>query len=283
MLTLGIGVAAALLWGVHDLCVRRLSREVDVPAAMLVVLLVGAACLLPLILLSGDVGVPAGRGLALTVLAGALFATATGCLWRAFGSGPVRVVAPITAAYPVASLSLAVVAGEPVGALAWAAVAVVVAGVAIVASSEGERDEAYSLRAAVAWSVATAVAFALTFALGQRIMAEQAAVPTLLVTRLAAAGVVVAVMLATGGPRWPGRGALPMLAAMGALDAGALGLVLWAGRFDDASYATVTASLFGVVTILLAATFLGERLLARQWLGVGVAFAAIAALGATVE
>ena len=283
MLTLGIGIAAALLWGVHDLCVRRLSREVDVPAGMLVVLLVGAACLVPATLLTGDAASLGGRGLALTALAGVLFATATGCLWRAFGSGPVRVVAPITAAYPVASLGLAAAGGEPVDAFAWAAVAVVIAGVAIVAAGEGERDEPYSLRAAVAWSVATAVAFAVTFALGQAIVAGQAAMPTLLVTRLAAAGAVVAFMLATGGPRMPERGALPMLAAMGALDAGALGLVLWAGRFDDASYATVTASLFGVVTILLAATFLGERLLARQWLGVGIAFAAIAALGVTVE
>ena len=283
MLTLGIGIAAALLWGVHDLCVRRLSREVDVPAGMLVVLLVGAACLVPPTLLAGDAASLGGRGLALTALAGVLFATATGCLWRAFGSGPVRVVAPITAAYPVVSLGLAVAGGEPVDAFAWAAVAAVIAGVAIVAAGEGERDERYSLRAAVAWSVATAVAFAVTFALGQAIVADQAAMPTLLVTRLAAAGAVLAFMLVAGGPRLPARGALPMLAAMGALDAAALGLVLWAGRFDDASYATVTASLFGVVTILLAATFLGERLLARQWLGVGVVFAAIAALGTTVE
>ena len=37
----------------------------------------------------------------------------------------------------------------------------------------------------------------------------------------------------------------------------------------------MTASLFGVVTIVLARLFLAEAMSARQWLGVGVAFAAI--------
>ncbi len=299
LIALAIGLVVAVLWGFHDLIVRMQSAGSDVYAAMLVVLLSGAVCLLPLALVgdgavggaavgtagdtAGDTAWPGGRALALTVAAGIMLAIATRCLWGAFGAGPVRIVSPITTSYPVFSLALAAAAGTSVPPLAWLATLVVIAGVATVASGEVERDVAYSLPRAVAWALGAALAYALTFALGQAVMAEEAALPTLLVSRLAAAGVVLAVMLGSGGLRWPARATLPVLCAAGALDALALGLVFWAGRFEHASFATVTASLFGVVTILLAAAFLKERLTARQWVGVGIVFAAIALLGSVVE
>jgi drug/metabolite transporter (DMT)-like permease len=68
---------------------------------------------------------------------------------------------------------------------------------------------------------------------------------------------------------------------MGMLDTVALAVVLFAGRLPGGLYATVTASLFGVVTILLAWAFLKERLLPLQWIGVGVTFAAVGLLSAT--
>lgn len=284
MTALALGIAVAVLWGFHDLIIRILSAGADVLACMLVVLLAGSICLLPLAFAGEAVPAwPGARSLALMALAGALLAVATRCLWGAFGAGPVRIVSPITAAYPVFSLAFAVVGGETVPALAWLATLGVIAGVGVVASGEADHDGPWSLHAAVAWSVGGALGYAATFALGQRIMATEAALPTLLIVRLAAAGVVALVMLGGGGLRWPARRSLPVLLAAGALDAVSLGLVFWAGRFDNASFATVTASLFGVVTILLAAVFLRERLTAWQWVGVGIVFAAVAVLGTLVK
>lgn len=265
------------------MCVRRLSRELDVAASMAVVLVVGSLCLLPPMLFSSEALHTDVRLLTSTAVCGLLFAAATYALWRAYGSGPVRVVAPITAAYPVVSLGLAAAGGETVSALAWGAVLVVILGVAIVASVEADRPDDYDLRTTVGWSSACAVAFALTFALGQSVMSEQAVLPTLLITRLGALVGIVVFMMVTAGLRLPPRSALPLLALMGVLDVAALGLVFFAGRFPSASYATVTASLYGVVTILLAGFFLKERLLARQWVGVAVTFAAIGVLGSIVE
>jgi len=283
VLTLGIGVSAALLWGVHDLCVRRLSRELDVAASMAVVLIVGSLCLLPPMFFLNEALHTDLRLLMSTAVCGLLFAAATYALWRAYGSGPVRMVAPITAGYPIVSLGLAAAGGETVSAVAWGAVMVVILGVAIVASVEADRQDNYNLRTTAGWSGACAVAFALTFALGQSVMSEQAALPTLLITRLAALAVIVFFLVATAGLRLPPRDALPLLALMGVLDVAALGLVFFAGRFPNASYATVTASLYGVVTILLAGFLLEERLSARQWFGVAVTFAAIGVLGSVVQ
>jgi drug/metabolite transporter (DMT)-like permease len=65
---------------------------------------------------------------------------------------------------------------------------------------------------------------------------------------------------------------------MGVLDAIALSAVTASGRLPQAEYASVSSSLFGVGTILLASYFLKEQLTALQWAGVATVFAGIAAL-----
>ena len=78
--------------------------------------------------------------------------------------------------------------------------------------------------------------------------------------------------------RPPGR-QVWLLALMGTFDAVALGLVTAAGALPRAEYASVTSSLFGVLTVLLAAWFLREKVRLVQWLGIGAVFSGIAALG----
>ena len=59
----------------------------------------------------------------------------------------------------------------------------------------------------------------------------------------------------------------------------ALGLVTAAGSLPRAEYASVTSSLFGVLTVLLAAWILHERVRGVQWLGIAAVFSGIAGLG----
>ncbi|MGB3249021.1 EamA family transporter [Tabrizicola sp.] len=73
-------------------------------------------------------------------------------------------------------------------------------------------------------------------------------------------------------PVRPQRGQTWLLALMGGFDAVALGLVTAAGALPRAEYASVTSSLFGVLTVLLAAWFLRERVRAVQWLGIAAVF-----------
>ena len=150
----------------------------------------------------------------------------------------------------------------------------VLAGIALVAAGTGG-SERYPLAPTLGWSLLAALAFATTFSLGQSLAARLDPAAVSLGTRLAACLTLALGIAATRTWRLPERADWPVLALMGVLDAAALGAVLLAGRLPDAVLASVTASLFGVVTIVLARVFLAEAMSARQWLGVGVAFAAI--------
>lgn len=62
---------------------------------------------------------------------------------------------------------------------------------------------------------------------------------------------------------------------MGALDAIALSAVTSSGGTEFTELASVGASTFGLLTVVLAAIFLGEWLYVRQWAAVTIVFAAI--------
>jgi drug/metabolite transporter (DMT)-like permease len=75
------------------------------------------------------------------------------------------------------------------------------------------------------------------------------------------------------------RGQTLILSLMGVFDALALALVTAAGTLPKAEYAAVTSSLFGILTVLLAAWFLREGVRGVQWFGIAVVFTGIAGLG----
>lgn len=210
-----------------------------------------------------------------TFLVGVLFAVATYTLYRAFGSGPVRLVAPIIGAFPIATMGISAIRGEPVTVYQWVAVLLVIAGIALVSVQRGIKETTYNRTKAIVWSVLSASAFAGTFMLGQFLSETQNPWATFLLTRSAAVVCVVLFMILSGGLRIPAIEHWGTLALMGLLDAAALSLVLIAGRLPGAALATVTTSLFGMITVLLAWVFLKERMGNIQWAGVIVAFAAI--------
>jgi drug/metabolite transporter (DMT)-like permease len=67
-----------------------------------------------------------------------------------------------------------------------------------------------------------------------------------------------------------------LLLSMGVLDTGAFILNNLGMQFEQVSVVSVLASLYGAVTVLLAAIFLRERLTPWQWLGIAAIFAGIA-------
>ena len=129
-------------------------------------------------------------------------------------------------------------------------------------------------------SVLGAVGFAVTFGLSQSATRLGAELPAILVARLAAIALMIALLSLTRQRLSQVRQHRPTLAGMGLLDALALGLVTAAGAMPNPEFAAVTSSVFGVVTIALARVFLAEPVTPPQWAGVAVVFAGVAALGA---
>ena len=277
MEALTLGLLAALAWGLHDLLVRRISHGPNVLGQILTVMIVGALVLTALAL-RDTAGLSAWAAVC-AALAGVSYVVASIGLYRAFGLAPARVVSPVLAAYPLLSLLIAAAQGEPVTLSDWAAVTMVVAGVALVAAlADGAAQGAGSVRVALLWAGLGAAGFAATFALGQAASLGHASLAAGAVTRVVAMICTAGLILWQRPSMQPVRSHWRLLLLMGLLDTGALGLVMLAGGMDHAEYAAVAASLFGVVTIVLAWRFLGETVRPAQWLGIGLVFAGIAAL-----
>jgi drug/metabolite transporter (DMT)-like permease len=281
MLALSFGLTAALIWAVHDLLARKVSQKARLLPIVAVVLAAGTAVLGPVAVIQGDWGAMTGRAIVISVAYGVTYAVAIGALYRAFSLAPARLVSPVIGAYPMLSLGIAVAQGRTVTPSEWLAVLVIVAGIAIVAiSTRNDSGEGYAAAPAVAlgWSAFSAVGFAASFALGQEATREGADLPVMLIGRLVALATILAVALGQRFSLRPASGQGWFLVVMGVLDVVALGLVTASGALPKAEYAAVAASLFGVLTVILAAWFLKERTRPIQWLGIATVFSGIAAL-----
>lgn len=276
MNTLGLGMIAALCWGFHDICVRFLSQKTPLSACIFTVLLTGLVFHLGLTSLMGGFAPVSAKAMWFSLGAGVFFVIATFGLYYAFQRGPVRLVAPLIAAYPILSIGLAAAGGTVITPLQWGAVAAIVLGVAVVAAlSDSSTDAAPPKGPTIAYSLIAALGFAGTFALGQHAAELSGEMPATLVTRILAVGLTTVILLGFKLPFWPGRRALPLLIAMGIADGIALLCVLSAGNLPDPQYAAVTSSMFGLLTILLAWLLLKERMSLRQWGGCIVAFCGV--------
>lgn len=276
MNTLVLGLIAAVCWGFHDICVRFLSQKTPLSACIFTVLLTGLLFHLGLMTLNRDFTPVSPEALWPALGAGVFFTIATFGLYYAFQRGPVRLVAPVIAAYPILSVSLAAVGGAVISPLQWAAVGAIVLGVATVAAlSDTSSDDMPPIGPTLALSLIAAVGFAGTFALGQHAAQISGEMPTTLITRVLTVALTVVILLGFKLPFWPGKRALPLLIAMGIADGIALLSVLSAGNLPDPQYAAVTSSMFGLLTILLAWLLLKEAMSLRQWAGCIVAFCGV--------
>ena len=282
MLTLMFGLGAAVAWAVHDLLVRHISQKMPVLPMILTVAAAGSAALMLPALFWGDWRAMTTAATGLSMLAGLTYIVGMLGLYLAFQLAPVRIVAPVLGAFPMISLGIAMAQGQSVTLLEWLAVLAIVSGIAIVALSgpADGADPSFRLRPALVWAAFGAMGFAFTFALAQQSVRHGAALPGMLITRLVALVGLTLIAAVARAPMRKAKGALPILAMMGVLDALALGLVTAAGRLPDPEYASVSSSLFGVLTILLAWQVLGEKVKALQWLGIAIVFGGVAVLSA---
>ncbi|WP_146586618.1 DMT family transporter [Puniceibacterium confluentis] len=278
-MSLVLGLLAALAWALHDICVRAVSQRAAILPSLLTVLVAGAIALVPLVALDGAWSAMTPPALALSGLSGLAFAAASLGLYGAFRIGPVRLVAPIIGAYPVVSVGWAALTGSPVSGLQWGALLVVMLGVALVAIlSDSDRGNGNAGRA-VLLALLSSGGFALTFAAGQAAVRAGAELPVTLFSRVVAASVVGAMMLLAR-QRWQvAPRTLPLLVLMGLLDASALASVMAAGTLPHPEFAAVAASLFGLLTVVLAWAVLKEPMRPAQWGAVVLVFCGIGYLG----
>ncbi len=111
MLSLTLGLCAAIAWGIHDICVRYVSQQGGIMPALTTVLVVGAIVLIPFTVMIGGWQDMTARAFGFSALSGLCYVFGCIGLYKAFGHGPVRLVAPIMGAYPILSIGWSALQG----------------------------------------------------------------------------------------------------------------------------------------------------------------------------
>jgi len=285
-----LGLTAALAWGVHDFAARFPSREIGATHAVFGVTLAGLLWLSAWLIAAGAAPALHPQHLWLPALTGVSFVLATIWLFAAIAAGPIAVVAPIIGAFPIYAVAFAAIMGARPTVLEWSAMTAVVLGVAAVARKGGDAPQDGATgggRASIPtliYAFLSGLGFACALTAGQYAAPIYGEVEAIWLARVFGLIAVTVICLA----RRPG-GAVRifrygrwwiLLAVMGLLDSFALVAVVLAGHQPQAEIATVAASSFGAVTVILARIFLKETVTAVQWSGIALIFGGVAVLSA---
>jgi drug/metabolite transporter (DMT)-like permease len=280
-----LGVLTALTWGGSDFLARFATHRMGALRAMLYMQLIGFILLtIALPWLGGWGHLADGSGWqpwAWGTLAGCVNAVSTLSLYRSFEIGKMAVVAPLSASYPVLSVSLSLVSGERLSAARAIGIACTMLGVLLVAGGEKPPDEndAEAVRRSgkgISWALSSAVGFGVLFwLLGTYIIPRVGAPQTVWMIRMTCTAVVTAVILLARQPIGLPRNTRWMSLGMGAGDTSAFVLSNRAMQIEQVAVISVLGSLYGAVTVALAAIVLREHVSRWQWAGIASIFSGI--------
>lgn len=275
MLSVLLALAASVSWGISDFLGGLNSRSLAVASVMLVSQTVGLGLLLPLALVHGW---PAfdGASYGYAAAGSAAGLIGIGAMYRGMAVGAVSIVAPISATGAALPVIFGLLRGEHATVLQILGMGLVLVG--IVLASRASDDNGSGER-----KLASGIGFAALAALGFGgffVLIHQASTYDVLwagaIQRLTGVCIMVVVALAlrpslnVGWPRVPG------LLVIGALDTGANVLYGAASTIGLVSVSAVLASLYPVMTVVLARFVLRERLSPSQGTGVVCALAGVA-------
>ena len=252
------------MWGTADFLGGVASRRLPAAAVYGWSQAVGCLLLIAIATLTGSWGAPPGYW------PWAIAASAAGIVgmiafYRALAIGPMGIVSPLVAG---------LLWGETPSGLQIIGILAAVIGVLL--ASGPELSGAESARPLVYAGVAL-VGFGFMFIAMER-GSQISAVMTMTgmrLTTIAVFAIVLIVVRRTGGVRWSD---MPGLAALGVLDAGANVLFGIATTLALFTVTSVLGSLYPVVTCVLAALVLKERLRPVQYVGVGFALVGVVLL-----
>ncbi len=277
-----LALLASAMWGTADFLGGTATRRLPVTGVLAASQLVALLALVPLAVALGALS--QDRAYVLPgVLAGLAGTAALAAFYRALASGTMGVVAPIAALGVLVPVVAGVLSGERLSSPQVLGIVLAVVGVVLASGPElsgGRRSGLPLLLAALA-----AVGFGLVLVLlaeGSRDDTVDSVVMVLLTMRLTSVVVLGAVLLVLARRQRSStalrRADLPVLVAIGLLDVGANGAFAVASQSDLISVTGVLASLYPVVTVLLARRFHAERLARVQLGGVAVALVGVAVL-----
>jgi drug/metabolite transporter (DMT)-like permease len=286
-----LGLLTAVSWGCSDFLARFSARKIGSIRTTLWMQFAGLVMLTATLrwvggwghLFDGSGWTPWGWGVGV----GCLNAFSTLCLYRSFEIGKMSVVAPISASYPALTMAISFFTGERLTVLRLAGIVLILAGVVIVARGEASAAESVEEAPGAASSRVPGIGIALLSALGFGVLfwlLGNRAVPrvgfaaTVWMIRLTSSAVTAGFLLIRRQPmRFPLDGKVTWwILGMGVLDTAAFIMNNLGMKLEQVSVVSVLSSLYGAVTVLLAAVVLREHLRKIQWVGIVGIFVGIA-------
>jgi len=278
------GTVTAVAWGSADFLARFTGRRLGLVAALCGMMCASCLLLVAYAFASGMPWVLTAAAWWAPLGAGVFIVGATLLLYWGLVRGPISVVSPIVAAYPLFSLIFAVIDGVRPELWQWLAMTGVMLGVLLVARYGRDADQAAlrapgGLPATLLISLASAFAFALGIWFLQRSQPVYGELQSLIAVRLVGVVATLLALLALPRHRQPvPLGWWPILALQGLLDGGAYLALQVGSRGEGAEIAVVVASTFCLVPVILARLVLREAVTLPQWGGIALTVACIAYL-----
>ncbi len=265
-------------WGVSDFLGGLLSRRAAALAVVLIEQPLGLAMVTAVALLAAGAVPPAGP-MAAAIGGGVAGSAGLVCFYAAMARGPISIVAPIASMGAVVPVAVGLGRGEQPAAIQVAGLLVALAGIAL-AVREAEHPHAIAVPGgSVLLAALAGLGFGVFFT-GLDSAAAHDALWAAVGGRLGGTLAVIATALVVRPAIRFTRAAIPALLAIGVLDTLANVLFAAATREGLLSLVAVAASLYPVVTVLLARLVLDERLVRIQQLGVALALGGVAMIAA---
>jgi drug/metabolite transporter (DMT)-like permease len=280
VIAIALAFTASIGWGFSDFLGGLRARRVPLAAVVGFTLVGGTlAAVVAAVVAAGPF--PGYGPLWPVVFSGVGSLVAFTALFKALSIGPMSIVSPISATYPIVPVVVGLVQGERPSPLQGAGMALAVAGVLLAVSSgaglSGRRQRITMDGLGFALLAALASGVMLT---GLDIAAEADPYWALLGARCVALALLLVTLPVLRPDHSARRTDAAALIGIGVLDTAATGLFAVASTFGYLSIVAVIASLFPVMTVILARMVLGERIARHQEVGIAGALAGVALIAA---
>jgi drug/metabolite transporter (DMT)-like permease len=278
MLAIGLALSASVMWGFGDFIGGTRSRVLPVLTVMLCSQAVGLVWIGAVAVIAAEPA-PSERQAIMAALSALSGTAGLICFFRAIAVGKMSVVVPIAALSAGVPVVFGIATGDRPHALQLAGMAVALIG-AMMAAREPDTGDGSSRIAAGALLAGLSAALIGWFFVTMDVASDGGAVWASLVNRTTSVTLIVVAFLLFR-PRLSGvRPHAPALALAGTLDVSANLAFAAASTRGLVSLVSVAASLYPVVTVLLARIVLREHVHRVQEAGVLVALAGVVLIAA---
>jgi drug/metabolite transporter (DMT)-like permease len=278
VLAVALGLASSLSWGISDFLGGLKARKLQLLTVLLLSQAVGLTLIAVIVAVRSE-PVPPGEHVLYACLSGLAGVAGLAAFYRGLAVGAMAVVAPISGTAAAIPVAVGVISGERPGGLQVAGIALALAGVALASRELPEEGGSARIAAGVGLAMLAAVGFG-SFFVAMDAASEEDLFWAICFNRVTSVSALVILALVLRPRLAVGRGDAPALLAIGTLDIGANTLFAAASTEGLVSLVAVVASLYPVVTILLARAVLGERIRRPQQAGVVLALMGVALISA---